>query len=79
MSHLNEVLSIRAQEYKTWGDITVASPNLNEVLSIRAQEFLELRLPCMLAFNLNEVLSIRAQEYSTRLLLTCRLLTSMKS
>ena len=64
LPHLNEVLSIRAQEF-VFLDCVVFLCDLNEVLSIRAQEFaiadraLDVNLD-----NLNEVLSIRAQEFA---------------
>ena len=60
--YLNEVLSIRAQEFHTVLTFRSREHDLNEVLSIRAQE-LRFRIRVGRTYrNLNEVLSIRAQE-----------------
>ena len=62
LDNLNEVLSIRAQEYSSNPRICRASGYLNEVLSIRAQELSNFSSIVRGFSNLNEVLSIRAQE-----------------
>ena len=41
-SNLNEVLSVKAQEYVDHGTPELIIPNLNEVLSVKAQESEEL-------------------------------------
>ena len=60
--HLNEVLSIRAQEFLHIGPRVRHVFHLNEVLSIRAQEFSNRARIGTRLRHLNEVLSIRAQE-----------------
>ena len=79
--HLNEVLSIRAQELRFPRDHrNIEASDLNEVLSIRAQEFDvrgDHRYPLG---DLNEVLSIRAQELPGQFVVRmCQDITSMKS
>ena len=60
--YLNEVLSIRAQEYGYGSNSMPVLFHLNEVLSIRAQESCFSPGPHPKHPHLNEVLSIRAQE-----------------
>ena len=60
--HLNEVLSIRAQESRPCIRSANTGYDLNEVLSIRAQESSAAFPNQSHAMHLNEVLSIRAQE-----------------
>ena len=63
LTHLNEVLSIRAQEWVHHLRTPQQDPYLNEVLSIRAQEFDVTEVDRQIVgAHLNEVLSIRAQE-----------------
>ena len=63
MLDLNEVLSIRAQEYLPVPVWVNAYAHLNEVLSIRAQEYGYGFPAGNIREHLNEVLSIRAQEW----------------
>ena len=61
-SNLNEVLSIRAQEFSVLSVNVGPVGHLNEVLSIRAQESSKNQNENTVTTDLNEVLSIRAQE-----------------
>ena len=77
--YLNEVLSIRAQEWIETEEATKNAFNLNEVLSIRAQEWGHRSLGGSSRDYLNEVLSIRAQEWGYVADSKWSVRTSMKS